>query len=112
MRWTDLTAFREECMYIESMTLSGFRCFAAEAVVVPLDPRLTAVIGPNVGLDDEAWWSYKQDVSEATSCFFVAFSRAKQRVAFTYCPTRGARNLIAPLYGLLAKAGVKMLPMT
>lgn len=65
-----------------------------------------------IGLDDDAWWSYKQDAGEATSCFFVAFSRAKQRVAFTYCPLRGARNLIAPLYRLLAKAGVKTFLMT
>lgn len=34
-------------MYIESVAFSGFRCFAAEPVVVSLDPQLTAVVGPN-----------------------------------------------------------------
>ncbi|WP_255991682.1 ATP-dependent nuclease [Chitinolyticbacter albus] len=34
-------------MYIESMTFSGFRCFAAEPVAVSLNPQLTAVVGPN-----------------------------------------------------------------
>ncbi len=34
-------------MYVESMTFSGFRCFAVEPLVVSLDPQLTAVVGPN-----------------------------------------------------------------
>jgi len=59
-----------------------------------------------VGLDDEAWWSYSKDEAEATAGFFVAFTRAKQRVIFTYCPSRGNRDGIKPLYDLLAKAGV------
>lgn len=60
-----------------------------------------------VGLDDSAWWSYAQDTADATAGFFVAFTRAKQRVIFTYTPERGARTNIAPLYGLLAAAGVQ-----
>ncbi|UEC01645.1 UvrD-helicase domain-containing protein [Burkholderia vietnamiensis] len=60
-----------------------------------------------VGLDDSAWWSYAQDTADATAGFFVAFTRAKQRVIFTYTPQRGARTSIAPLYGLLAAAGVQ-----
>mgnify|MGYP000556720899 FL=1 len=44
---------------------------------------------------------------EATAGFFVAFTRAKQRVVFTYCAKRGARTKIATLYGLLSKAGVQ-----
>ena len=59
-----------------------------------------------VGLDDEAWWSFSRDESEATSGFFVAFTRAKQRVIFTYCPSRGDRRKIAALYQLLRSAGV------
>jgi hypothetical protein len=39
--------------------------------------------------------------------FFVAFTRAKQRVIFLYCPIRGARKQIAALYKLLTDAGVK-----
>jgi superfamily I DNA/RNA helicase len=60
-----------------------------------------------VGLDDVAWWSFANDKSEATAGFFVAFSRAKQRVVFSYCAARGTRSKIADLYALLTKAGVK-----
>lgn len=60
-----------------------------------------------VGLDDGAWWSFRNDQTEATAGFFVAFTRAKQRVVFTYCARRGARTVIATLYQLLQKAGVR-----
>jgi hypothetical protein len=60
-----------------------------------------------VGLDDVAWWSFANDKSEATAGFFVAFSRAKQRVVFSYCAARGTHSKIADLYALLTKAGVK-----
>ncbi len=62
-----------------------------------------------VGLDDGAWWSFAGDQVEATAGFFVAFTRAKQRVVFTYCVRRGARTKIATLYGLLNRAGVQTL---
>ncbi|MGE3832127.1 MAG: UvrD-helicase domain-containing protein [Parvibaculaceae bacterium] len=60
-----------------------------------------------VGLDDGAWWSFSDDQVEATAGFFVAFTRAKQRVVFTYCVRRGTRTKIATLYELLAQAGVQ-----
>jgi hypothetical protein len=60
-----------------------------------------------VGLDDGAWWSFTNDQIEATAGFFVAFTRAKQRVVFTYCAQRGTRTKIATLYKLLTSAGVK-----
>lgn len=60
-----------------------------------------------VGLDDGAWWSFSEDQIEATAGFFVAFTRAKQRVVFTYCARRGTRTKIATLYELLAQAGVQ-----
>lgn len=59
-----------------------------------------------VGLDDGAWWSFSNDETEATAAFFVAFTRAKQRVFFTYCRQRGDRQAIAKLYDLLKRAGV------
>ncbi|MCE1204923.1 MAG: ATP-dependent helicase [Holophagaceae bacterium] len=62
-----------------------------------------------VGLDDGAWWSFSNDQIEATAGFFVAFTRAKQRVIFTYCPQRGTRTKIATLYQLLKNSGVKSL---
>lgn len=64
-----------------------------------------------VGLDDGAWWSFSKDEIEATAGFFVAFTRAKQRVLFTYCARRGARTKIATLYHLLSKAGVRITPV-
>ena len=60
-----------------------------------------------VGLDDSAWWSFTNDPVEGTAGFFVAFSRAKQRVVFTYCARRGRRAKIAPLYELLQSAGIE-----
>lgn len=38
-----------------------------------------------VDLDDEAWWSFKKNKDEGMSTFFVSFSRAKQRIFYTYC---------------------------
>ena len=62
-----------------------------------------------IGLDDDAWWSYSRDEVEATAGFFVAFTRAKQRVLFTYCAQRGRRRTIAPLYELLQRAEIPLL---
>jgi superfamily I DNA/RNA helicase len=62
-----------------------------------------------VGLDDDAWRrSFEEDRVEATSGFFVAFTRAKQRVIFTYCIQRGTRTAITALYRLLLDAGVQI----
>jgi superfamily I DNA/RNA helicase len=60
-----------------------------------------------VGLDDGAWFNFQRQSQEETAGFFVAFTRAKQRVVFTYCAGRGTRAQIAPLYDLLKKAGVQ-----
>ena len=60
-----------------------------------------------VGLDDGSWWSFATDEIEGTAGFFVAFTRAKQRVVFTYCARRGTRKKIAALYDLLEQAGVR-----
>lgn len=34
-------------MQIDSITISGFRCFAPEAITVPIASEITAVVGPN-----------------------------------------------------------------
>ncbi|OMI09499.1 AAA family ATPase [Bradyrhizobium brasilense] len=60
-----------------------------------------------VGLDDGAWFNFGKQSHEETAGFFVAFTRAKQRVVFTYCAHRGSRSGIAPLYDLLKQAGVQ-----
>ena len=59
-----------------------------------------------LALDDTAWWSFKNQPEEGRSTFFVAFSRAKQRVFFTYCEGRGDRKNIASLYDILQSANV------
>ena len=59
-----------------------------------------------LALDDSAWWSFRQDPQESKSTFFVAFSRAKQQVAFTYCRERGTRSGVSSLYEILRSAGV------
>jgi superfamily I DNA/RNA helicase len=64
-----------------------------------------------VGLDDSAWWSFKSDPAEGRSTFFVAFSRAKQRVLFTFCEENGNHDNISSLYDLLESAGVKTYAM-
>lgn len=60
-----------------------------------------------VGLDDSAWWSFRREPEESRSAFFVAFSRAKERVFFTYCQSRGQRSQIGSLYEILKSARVK-----
>ncbi|HEY5105727.1 MAG TPA: ATP-dependent helicase [Caulobacteraceae bacterium] len=62
-----------------------------------------------VGLDDSAWKrSFEEDRAEATAGFFVAFTRAKQRVLFTYCAQRGPKVAIDSIYQLLLGCGVKI----
>jgi superfamily I DNA/RNA helicase len=60
-----------------------------------------------IGLDDSAWFNFGKQAHEETAGFFVAFTRAKQRVVFTYCSQRGSKAGVAPLYGLLELAGVQ-----
>ena len=70
-----------------------------------------------VGLEDSAFWNYKKQSGEDTCTFFVAFSRAKERVLFTFSRQRTTRaniphepqsaSSIRPLYDLLKAAGVK-----
>ena len=57
-------------------------------------------------LDDQAWWSFRGDPREGRSTFFVAFSRAQQRVRFTYSRSTGTRQEVRTLYDLLHEGGV------
>ena len=41
------------------------------------------------GLDNQSWWSLTPNRAEELNSFFVAFTRAKQRVFFTRCAQRG-----------------------
>lgn len=41
-----------------------------------------------VGLEDAAFWTFKNQSDEDRCSFFVALSRAKEKIAFTYCSYR------------------------
>ena len=69
-----------------------------------------------LGLEDSAFWSFNTQREEDVRAFFVALSRAKRRVIFTFSQTRktgrnGAlhhqdSSNIKSLYDILEKAGV------
>jgi DNA helicase II / ATP-dependent DNA helicase PcrA len=73
-----------------------------------------------MGLEDSAMFKFSEESDEEKRNFFVAFSRAKKRVAFTFCRKRElrtnsggrsvslqSRNKIGLLYQLLSDAGVQ-----
>lgn len=73
-----------------------------------------------VGLEDGAFWSFGRSRSHAVeelNAFFVAISRAKARVAFTYAKRRTlgdstrrqSRHDIRELYDLMEAAGVRLI---
>lgn len=47
-----------------------------------------------VGLEDSAFWSFRTQPEEDRCAFFIALSRAKRSISFTYCKRR--RNLKYP----------------
>jgi len=71
-----------------------------------------------VGFEDSAFWNFHKKPTEETCTFFVAFSRAKNRVVFTFCEHRAKpadaplepqqRTRVGPLYNLLEQAGVSI----
>ena len=69
-----------------------------------------------MGLEDSALWNFSKQSDEEKRGFFVAFSRAKKRVLFTFCekrakaggqPVAQSRKNIGVLYTLLGAAGVQ-----
>lgn len=44
-----------------------------------------------LGLEDSAFWSFKKQKQEDRCAFFVALSRAKKGIAFTFCRQRNRR---------------------
>ena len=59
-----------------------------------------------LGLDDEQWWSFKNNPDEGHSTFFVAASRARERLFMTIRKGQGTAK-INEIYELLKEAGVK-----
>jgi DNA helicase-2/ATP-dependent DNA helicase PcrA len=72
-----------------------------------------------IGLDDGAFWNFDSQQEEETCAFFVAFSRAKQRVYFTFSETRNfgrtlrveSRDKVRTLYDLLEQAGAEIVDL-
>jgi DNA helicase II / ATP-dependent DNA helicase PcrA len=67
-----------------------------------------------LGLEDQAFWNFEAEKEDNTCAFFVAFSRAKKTVIFTFCEVRAntrdpvkTNTSISSLYQLLHKAGVR-----
>jgi len=65
-----------------------------------------------VGLDDTSWWNYSQSNPEGNATFFVALSRAKQRIIFTHSKGNKLRQRVSPLYKILKEAGVMDIDFT
>ncbi|MFA5952599.1 MAG: ATP-dependent helicase [Hyphomicrobium sp.] len=61
-----------------------------------------------LGLDDDQWWSFANNPQEGHSTFFVAASRAKERLFMTLCADKKFGKL-KEIYALLERAGVSML---
>lgn len=72
-----------------------------------------------IGLEDDAFWSFRNQSESDIKAFFVALSRAKNEVYFTFCETREIikyrrmqtvnqnRNIISSLYKMLVDAQVE-----
>ncbi|HEX6901317.1 MAG TPA: ATP-dependent helicase [Thermoanaerobaculia bacterium] len=65
-----------------------------------------------VGLHQNAFWGYRNNQSEETNAFFVALSRARERVFFTWSRESGDTSQIRGLIELLAKAEVPFLEIS
>ena len=63
-----------------------------------------------IGLDDEAFFNFAKETEEDRCVFFVAISRAKEYLAFTYSRNRlnsvRSRQNINEFYELLKSPGV------
>ncbi|MCC4252559.1 ATP-dependent helicase [Sphingobium naphthae] len=58
-----------------------------------------------LGLNDEQWWSFDRDVEEGHSLFFVAASRARERLVLTRCGS-DRKSKIDEIFSLLNEAGI------
>lgn len=67
-----------------------------------------------LGLEDSQWWGFRYQPEEEQRAFFVAFSRAIERVLFTWSDVRDERfgrkrqqrENVETLYTILVEAGV------
>lgn len=66
-----------------------------------------------IGLEDSAFWNFRKQPEEDRCAFFVALSRAKRKITFTYCEYRfnlrfskQNRTVINEFYELLKEPGM------
>ncbi|MGT2743878.1 UvrD-helicase domain-containing protein [Streptococcus phocae subsp. phocae] len=63
-----------------------------------------------LGLEDSAFWNFNDQPEEDKSAFFVALSRAKKHLIFTYCKIRDGRKQknknINEMYSLLTQSSL------
>lgn len=66
-----------------------------------------------IGLEDSAFWNFRRQPEEDRCAFFVALSRARSSVAFSYCKCRSnlprpiqRHNIINEFFDLLQKPGM------
>lgn len=67
-----------------------------------------------IGLEDSAFWNFRNQPEEDRCAFFVALSRAKRSLLFTFCKNRYSRGcyrsqshaVINEFYGLLTSPGI------
>ncbi|MDU2992133.1 MAG: 3'-5' exonuclease, partial [Streptococcus mitis] len=63
-----------------------------------------------LGLEDSAFWNFNHQPEEDKSAFFVALSRAKSYLIFTYCKLRNNRSQnnrsINEIYSLLIQSSL------
>ena len=63
-----------------------------------------------LGLEDSAFWNFNNQPEEDKSAFFVALSRAKSHLIFTYCKLRNNRaqnnRNINEIYSLLTQSSL------
>ncbi len=64
-----------------------------------------------LGLDDNQWWSFAGNPTEGHANFFVAASRAKDRLFLMFSQDQQTRK-IQEIYGLLATGNVAIVPVT
>ena len=93
--WSDMLSYYRGDNQIPLMTITKSKGLEYDIVVL-------------LGLNDEQWWSFKNNPTEGHSTFFVAASRARERLFMTICKGQGTAK-ITEIYELLKDAGVKAL---
>ncbi len=91
-KWSDMLSRYRGDNQVPLMTITKSKGLEYDIVVL-------------LGLDDEQWWSFKNNPTEGHSTFFVAASRARERLFMTICKGQGTQK-ITEIYKLLQDAGV------